>query len=86
MAAGLLARLGVRAVSAEQNLAAPADRARNRPPVLPVALDQPRRQPPVIGLGDYPRTRQSRKFRGSYVAGAGGSVSAAMHAVSRRRI
>ena len=33
-----------------------------------------------------PGTRQSRKFRSSYVADAGGSVSAAMHAVSRRRI
>jgi hypothetical protein len=33
-----------------------------------------------------PGTRQSRKFRGSYVADAGGSVSEAMHAVSRRRI
>jgi 8-oxo-dGTP diphosphatase len=33
-----------------------------------------------------PGTRQSRKFRSSYVAGAGGSVSAAMHVVSRRRI
>ena len=33
-----------------------------------------------------PGTRQSRKFRSSYVAGAGGSVSEAMHAVSRRRI
>ena len=31
-------------------------------------------------------TRQSRKFRSSYVADAGGSVSEAMHAVSRRRI
>ncbi len=31
-------------------------------------------------------TRHSRKFRSSYVAGAGGSVSAAMHVVSRRRI
>ena len=36
--------------------------------------------------GDHPGTRQSRKFRSSYVADAGGSVSAAMHAVSRRRI
>jgi hypothetical protein len=33
-----------------------------------------------------PGTRQSRKFRRSYVADAGGSVSEAMHAVSRRRI
>src|SRR6266487_466943 len=33
-----------------------------------------------------PGTRQSRKFRSSYVADAGGSVSEAMHAVSRRRI
>ena len=31
-------------------------------------------------------TRQSRKFRSSYVADAGGSVSEAMHVVSRRRI
>jgi hypothetical protein len=31
-------------------------------------------------------TRQPRKFRGSYVADAGGSVSEEMHAVSRRRI
>ena len=31
-------------------------------------------------------TRQSRKFQSSYVAGAGGWVSEAMHAVSRRRI
>ena len=31
-------------------------------------------------------TRQSRKFRSSYVADAGGSVSEEMHAVSRRRI
>jgi hypothetical protein len=33
-----------------------------------------------------PGTRQSRKFRGIHVAGAGGSVSEAMQAVSRRRI
>jgi hypothetical protein len=38
--------------------------------------------PPPPGSG----TRQSRKFRSSYVADAGGSVSEAMHAVSRRRI
>jgi hypothetical protein len=31
-------------------------------------------------------SRQSRKFRSGYVADAGGSVSEAMHAVSRRRI
>ena len=31
-------------------------------------------------------TRQNRKFRSNYVIDAGGSVSAAMHAVSRRRI
>ena len=33
-----------------------------------------------------PGTRQSRKFRSGYVAGTGGWVSEAMHAVSRRRI
>ncbi len=37
-------------------------------------------------FGPTPGTRQSRKFRSSYVADAGGSVSEAMHAVSRRRI
>ena len=49
-------------------------------------MQEYRRSHSGIGLGDYPRTRQGRKFRSSYVAGAGGSVSAAMHAVSRRRI
>jgi hypothetical protein len=41
------------------------------------------------GDGDEPgkgRDTASRKFRSSYVADAGGSVSEAMHAVSRRRI
>jgi len=37
-------------------------------------------------VGVLAGTRQSRKFRSSYVADAGGSVSEAMHAVSRRRI
>ncbi len=38
--------------------------------------------PDLLGSG----TRQSRKFRSSYVADAGDSVSEAMHAASRRRI
>jgi hypothetical protein len=43
----------------------------------------------IEGLGGFartPETRQSRKFRGSYVADADGSAREAMHAVSRRRI
>jgi hypothetical protein len=45
-------------------------------------------QPATLRLqpGPGPGTRQSRKFRSSHVADAGGSVSAAMHAVSMRRI
>ena len=55
-----------------------------RPPqTLSVAV---RRNPAVLHTAPRAGTRQSRKFRSSYVADAGGSVSEAMHAVSRRRI
>jgi len=51
---------------------------------LVMAMPLERRHNPVSGGG--PGTRQSRRFRSSYVADAGGPVREAMHAVSRRRI
>jgi hypothetical protein len=54
-----------------------------------VTVTQARQPAPAVAVcaaRHGPGTRQSRKFRSSYVADASGSVSAAMHAVSRRRI